>query len=256
MREEERTVQAAVTPVDSGGEMVYGVDMSQNTVEVSARLCYVKEVALDIEITGQPPGALAVTKKEVPDKLFIRGAKSALEGVDKVTADPIDISNLRSTTIITPQLGLPEGVETADASRDIAVTIEIGGEEAKSFTVAAAETIEVKNAPDGYSVHVVTGTLNVTIYGSHGQIEDFSLDKLKLFVDLNGVDPAQVQVKVLIGYEDTDAFKRADISPIAADVRIVALPETDVLPENLPDSGTSEAAVKSGRSIVSGIIEG
>ncbi|MDR1042645.1 MAG: hypothetical protein LBL54_01925 [Clostridiales Family XIII bacterium] len=241
LREENRKLQEVkVTPVDKTGELVYGVSMSQNTVEVNVRLCYVKEVALDIEIEGNPPGALAVTKKDVPDRVFIRGGKEALDKISRVVAAPIDISNLRSTTIITPDLGLPKDVELADASKDLAVTIEIGGEEAKSFTVTG-DTIEVKGVPEGYSAHVVTGTLNVTIFGSHEQVGDFSPGKLKLSVDLTGVDLTQGQVKLLIDYEKTDAFKRADISPLTAEVRIVALPET-VSPDNVPEEDTTDDA--------------
>jgi YbbR domain-containing protein len=253
LREDNRTLSVdAVLPVDQTGEFVYGVSMSQNTVEVNVRLCYVKEVALDIEIEGNPPGALAVTKKDVPNRVFIRGAKEALDAIDKVTAAPIDISNLRATTIITPDLGLPDDVELADASKDLAVTIEIGGEEAKSFTVTG-DTIEIKGVPDGYSAHVITGTLNVTIFGSHEQVGDFSPGKLKLSVNLEGADLKQVQVKLLIDYEQTDAFKRADISPITADVRIVALPEAGISPENVPESVTEDnasgaAMVNSGES--------
>ncbi|MDR1291917.1 MAG: hypothetical protein LBJ91_00770 [Clostridiales Family XIII bacterium] len=241
LREDNKQLQVNVAPVDKAGEFVYGVSLSQNTVEVNVRLCYVKEVALDIAIEGNPPGALAVTKKDVPGKVFIRGSQEALGGIDRVVAAPIDISNLRSTTIITPDLGLPDGVELADSSKDLAVTIEIGGEEAKSFTVTG-DTIEIKGIPDGYSAHVVTGTLNVTIFGSHEQVGDFSPDKLKLSVDLTGVDLTQVQVKLLIDYEKTDAFKRATISPITADVRIVALPDAGVSPENVPDETETETS--------------
>jgi YbbR domain-containing protein len=248
LREDNRKLQPQVLPVDQNGEFVYGVSLSQNTVEVNVRLCYVKEVALDIAIEGNPPGALAVTKKDVPNRVFIRGGKEALEGIDKVVAAPIDISNLRATTIITPDLGLPDDVELADASRDLAVTIEIGGEEAKSFTVTG-DTIEVKGVPDGYSAHVVTGTLNVTIFGSHDQIEAFSPDKLKLSVDLTGADLTQLQVKLLIDYEKTDAFKRANISPITADVRIVVLPDASISPENVPETVTEIVDASSGAAL-------
>jgi YbbR domain-containing protein len=226
--------------------------MSQSTVEVTTRLCYVKEVPLDIEINGKPPGALAVTKEDVPDKVSIRGSEEALENIDRVKADPIDINNLRSTTIITPKLNLPDDVEKADASRDLAVTIEIGGEEAKSFAVTS-NTIDIKGVPEGYSAHIVSGTLSVTIFGSHDQLENFSSDALKLFVDLSGADLTQSQLKVLIDYEETDAFKRADISPITADVRIVALPDTSATPEKVPETeGADGSSVDTEESPPSG----
>jgi YbbR domain-containing protein len=233
LRESERTLNVSVTPVDKAGDSVYNVALSQDSVDVAMRLCYVKEVPLDIEITGNPPGALAVTKKEVPDKVFIRGSKEAIERIDRVTGVPIDIGNLRSTTIITPQLNLPDTVELADASKDIAVTIEIGGEEAKSFSVTS-DMIEVRGVPDGYSAHIVTGSISATIFGSHEQLANFSPENLDLFIDLSTHNMTQGQIKVLIGYEKTDAVKRIDLSPIAVDVRITEIVGSGVPPENAP----------------------
>jgi YbbR domain-containing protein len=232
LRESERTLNVEVTPVSKSGDNVYNVTMAQNSVDVSMRLCYVKEVPLDIEITGNPPGALAVTKKEVPDKVSIRGSQEAIAGISRVTALPIDIGNLRSTTIITPQLNLPENVERADASKDLAVVIEIGGEEAKSFSITG-DMIAIRGAPDGYSAHIVTGSITATVFGSHEQLENFSPEGLVMFIDLPK-DLTQVQVKCIIDHEKTDAIKRIDFSPLSVDVRITPPPEADVSPENAP----------------------
>jgi YbbR domain-containing protein len=237
IREDERAITADAVPVDNSGDRVI-VTTSQNSVEVRARLCYVKEVPLDIEIKGRPPGALAVTREDVPDKVTIRGSKDAIEDIERVSAAPIDINNLRSTSIITPELDLPEDVELADASRNLAVTIEIGGEEAKSFTVTN-DKIEVKGLPEGYSAHIATGSVNVTVFGSHEQIKDFTADDLKLFIDLSTMDLTQNQIKAIVDSKSADKYKRLDIAPVAVDVTITQLPGTATTPETAPDSGTA-----------------
>jgi YbbR domain-containing protein len=158
---------------------------------------------------------------------------------------PIDIGNLRATTIITPQLNLPDDVELADASKDLAVTIEIGGEEAKSFSVTG-DMIEVRGVPADYSAHITTGTISATVFGSHEQLEAFSPDDLKMFVDLSSQDMTQNQVKALISYEKTDTFKRIDFSPIGVDVRITAPVETGAPPENAPEAGSDGTSSGSG----------
>jgi YbbR domain-containing protein len=246
LRESERTINARAVPVDKAGDSVYNIDMSQDSVDVTTRLCYVKEVPLDIEITGTPPGALVVTKKDVPDRISIRGSKEELAGITKVTAVPIDISNLRSTTIITPQLNLPEGkVEPADASKGLAVTIEIGGEEAKSFSVTG-DMIDIRGVPEGYSAHIVTGEVSATVFGSHEQLEDFSPGDLDIFIDLSGQDMTQTQVKALIGYDRTEAIKRVDFSPITVDVRISAPPDMGASPENVPETESIDGVLVEG----------
>ncbi|MDR3226019.1 MAG: hypothetical protein LBT52_07025 [Clostridiales Family XIII bacterium] len=233
LNEKEATVTVAAVPVDNVGDVASVFSMSQDSVEITATLCHVKEVPLALSITGRPPGALAVTKQDVPDKVFIRGSKDAIEEIDKVEAASIDISNLRSTSIITPELYLPKGVELAEASKGLAVTIEIGGEEAKSFNVTN-DLIEVRGLPEGYSAHIVTDALSVTVFGSHEQLENFSPDDLKLYIDLSTVDLTQNLLKALVSSEDAGAFKRIDISPIAVDVAIITLSGNDSQPENAP----------------------
>ncbi|MDR1496295.1 MAG: hypothetical protein LBS67_05185 [Clostridiales Family XIII bacterium] len=246
LRESERTINATVTPVDKSGDRVY-VTMSQESVEVTLRLCYVKEVPLNIEIRGKPPGSLAVTKQDIPDKVFIRGGEDALAKITSVMATPIDIGNLRATTIITPELHLPEGeVELADASKDIAVTIEIGGEEAKSFSVTN-DMIEIRGVPEGYSANIVTAQITATVFGSHEQIESFSPNDLEIFVDLSNRDFSQGKVQPFLSYEETDTLKRIDFSPIAVDVRVTAFPELGSSSSNAPEAeNLSGASVEAG----------
>jgi YbbR domain-containing protein len=227
LRESETTITANVVPVNKGGDRVFGVSMSQNSVEVTLRLCYVKEVPLDIEIRGKPPGSLAVTKQDVPDKVFILGSEEALADIKRVKAAPIDISNLRSTTIITPELKLPKDVQLAEASSGLAVTIEIGGEEARSLTVTN-DMIDIRGVPEGYSANIITGTISATIFGSREQLANFEVKDLGLFIDLATMDPTQGQVKVLIDHKKADTYKRVDFSPIAVDVRITVLSDTSL----------------------------
>jgi hypothetical protein len=144
--------------------------------------------------------------------------------------------------MITPELNLPEGVELAEASRDLAVTIEIGGEEAKSFEVTS-DMIKVRGLPSGYYAHIVTSTLSVTIFGSHDQLAKFSPDDLKLYIDLSTVKPDAGKIQALVNSDNKNAFKRIDVSPISVDVSIMALPDTDAV--TAPEILTTEPAVES-----------
>ncbi|MDR0519856.1 MAG: hypothetical protein LBG82_07420 [Clostridiales Family XIII bacterium] len=246
VKSDEVTLRADAVPVDKAGDRVLGLTMSQGSVEVTMRLCNVKEVPFEVEVKGRPPGALAVTKMDVPTTVAIRGSEADIAKIDKVTAAPISISNLRSTTIITPELDLPKGVELAEASKDFAVTIEIGGEEAKSFNVTN-DMIKIRGVPSGYSAHIVTGALSVTVFGSHEQLADISTDDLKLYVDLSTVDPMQGPFKILVESDDSKAYKRIDVSPVAVDVTIIALPGSDIAVENAPEPAT-ESALEQGQA--------
>jgi YbbR domain-containing protein len=239
MNEETRTFKVDVLPMQENGDRVYDVSMSQNTVEITAKLCYVKEVPLNVWIDGEPPSGLAVTKMDMPDTVFIRGEKEAIDGVTFVRSALVDISKLRETTIITPQLNLPKGVELAEASKGLSITIEIGGVEATSFTMST-DKIDIRGVPEGYSAYVNTGNIAVNVYGSHDQIEAFKESDLKLYVDLKNMDLTQSFVDTLVNYEKSDAFKRVDMTPIAVRIAIVQPAAGQVLsPETV--TGTESA---------------
>jgi hypothetical protein len=95
--------------------------------------------------------------------------------------------------------------------------------------------IEVKGVPDGYSAHIVTGALSVTVFGSHDQLKAISPDDLKLYIDLSTVDPTQRQLQALVSSADTGAFKRIDIAPIAVDVAIISMAGNEIVPEIAPE---------------------
>lgn len=84
-------------------------------------LIKVKEVSLEVEVTGDPEGSPEVT---IPQKVTIKGPAALIDDIASVTAEPVDIGDVTKTENIPLKLTLPDGIELAKKSKDIGIRIE------------------------------------------------------------------------------------------------------------------------------------
>jgi YbbR domain-containing protein len=244
LRETETKIVAPASPSKNNGDRVFDVELSQNTIEVTATLCHVKKVPLMIDVTGELDPGLTITKQDIPPTVSIRGSDDALANITELMADPIDISKLEETAIIEPHIQFPKGVELADASRDLTVTIEIGGVEARDFTFTA-DQIEIINTDAGYTAHVNTGTIIVTIFGTADQIKDFTAEDLAVFVDLKEIDYSAEFADVGVQIKHKKKLARVESSPDKVRVIITKIPDSTTIEPTAPaiepgdDGGTA-----------------
>jgi YbbR domain-containing protein len=217
---DERTVTAGITAYDKLGAAIYGVSYSQDEIKVTARLCQTKKVPLKIKITGKPAAAREITNRDVPRTVTIRGDEYAISNINEITARDIDVKNIKDTTIFTPDLNLPEGVELADASQGLTVTVEIGGIEAKNIALTS-DIIKIEGLPDDYSAYINTGNISVTIYGSKEQILDFKESDIKAFVNLSKANLQEESYSAKVRFRHGDNISRIECEPQKVRVMIV-----------------------------------
>jgi YbbR domain-containing protein len=233
LTEEKTTIAAEAVPSKTNGDRVYDVNLSQSTIDVTATLCHVKEVPLVIGVTGELDEGLTITKQDIPSTVSIRGSARALKGISEVRAESIDLTNLEETAIIEPDLILPDGVELADASRDLTVTIEIGGVEAREFTFTA-DQIEVIGIKDGYAAHVNTGTITVTVFGTADLIRDLTAEDLRVYVNLKDADYTAEFVDAIVKIKFTKKLARVESDPDQVRIIITKMPESNTMDPATP----------------------
>jgi YbbR domain-containing protein len=218
LTKEETTLTVDAIPMKSNGDPVYNLRLSQQTIDVTATLCKVKEVPLAVNLVGDLPEGIGVTKTDIPKTIFIRGEAEILSNINEITANDINIGSLRETAIITPELNLPAHVELADASRNVVITIEVEGVEAKNLSYTA-DQIEIVDLAEGYTAHVNLEAVTVTIFGNKEQVEDFKSADLKLYIVMKDVDYTTNSVYVDVQFKYDKTLKRVDANP--AQVQVV-----------------------------------
>jgi YbbR domain-containing protein len=248
IKETETTLTVAAIPVTESGEEVTDIALSQESIAITATLCKVKEVPLNISIIGSPPEDRRVTRMDIPKTIFIRGSANALSGITGVAGREIDISGIGETMIITPELQLPAGVELADRSRKLSVTVEIEGIETKAFTYSS-DKIEIRGLPDGCTAHVNTGNILATVYGTKAQIAGIDAADITPYVDLVAIGATVGAVDIPVNFEIAKEIVRIEALPANVRVTVIEVSNPGVIETtNSAVSSASIAGVTQGAS--------
>lgn len=220
--EQKKTYQVEAVPLDTNGEKVDGVTLSQDTVEVDVQLFHAKTIPLSVSIEGEISEEYQVDKMDVPRSVVIKGTKDDIEDISRVTAEAINISDVDVTTSIPIEISLPEGVELADDSDGISIEIKLNGISKKSYKYRGA-SLEIDGLAAGYTAYVSTDLVEVTVYGEDSVIEGFKKKDIKLFVDMTDVSMHSEVLVLPVEYRCDKDISKMDISPET--VRVVLTKE-------------------------------
>ncbi|MDR3305758.1 MAG: hypothetical protein LBS85_07050 [Clostridiales Family XIII bacterium] len=220
LSEEETTLSLEAVPITKSGNPEYFVNLSQNQISVTATLCKTKEVPLRIEVTGEPPESIEVTEMNVPKTIVIRGSKDAVAEITEVRAKGIDMTAISDTAEIPVDAYLPQNVEVADASKNLAVNIKVQGIEKAEFEYTA-ETIEVRGLADGLSGHLNTGSVKALLLAAESEIADITKDDIHLFVDGSEITESADAIEMAVQFDCDKEFKSITVTPEKVRVTII-----------------------------------
>jgi YbbR domain-containing protein len=212
-------------------------------------LCDVREAPISVDIIGETPSTLEVTNMQIPDQVYIRGSSFALSQVETLTAAPIDISRVDVTSRIPLAINLPAGVELAEASKDVSVSVTIKGIETKEFLYASNEVV-MEGLTEGYRAYVTDGDITVSVSGTESVMADLKKEDITPYVDMTGIDlfvigpefPLAPQ-PVLLRYEKS--LRKIEVTPTLVNLNIVQTPPAEVstTEESLtPDESASDGS--------------
>lgn len=193
------TIQTKAVAVNREGDVVQNVRLSSSYIDVSAKLYEVKEVPLNVEITGEVAPIYEVTNLEIPGSVKIKGTKEALASIAELTAAGIDISTTSSTSRLPIKIVLPEGVEFANGYEALAVDISIKPIATKQFTYTADE-IQLEGMDGVSNISITTPQVTVTASGSEEVIAGLSKEDLEPYIELDAESLISATAKVQVRY--------------------------------------------------------
>jgi len=197
---QENTVQAKAIPVNSFGDVVENVRLSQIYIDVKAKLLNVKEIPLNVEIQGQVAPIYEVINLNVPTSVKIKGTNEALANITELTAAPIDISSVTNTSKLPIEVQLPEGVELAYGYENITVDISIKAIATKEFTYSASEII-VEGIDEISNITITTPQITITASGSEAVIQGLVKEDLEPYINLDTASLLSATAKVMVRYD-------------------------------------------------------
>lgn len=210
-----KSIQLPATAIDADGMPVENVRLSANYVGVSAKLYPVKEVALNVEVTGEPGEGMELASQQIPNKVKIKGPKGVLKDIDSIDAEPVDISGITNNKQIRLTPILPESVELSRENGPLRAEFSLRNLSEREFTYTSNE-IRVEGLSSLYVLNIQTPTIKVVATGSKEIMDTITKGAITPIIQAGEVDSATVSLPVTVSY--SVSMNSVVVEPEAVDV--------------------------------------
>ncbi len=167
-------------PVDMTG---VGVDVEK--IKVAVNVVKYKEVPLVVEFTkGGGATEENVDWKVNPSTITISGDEAALDDINKIVLNTLDMSTLMEDTTQSYPIVLPDGIKNESGQAEATVTIALSG---LSTTTLRVSNFEFSNVPEGFDANAVTKALSVTVRGPSNSISAVRNSDIRIEIDLGNI---------------------------------------------------------------------
>ena len=125
-----------VTPVDENDKEVTGVELSQKWAEATIEINEGKIVPIKINTTGTLPSGLRLKSiSSTTTEIGITGPESALNSINEIGTETINLSEIKDSTNIDVALGIPDGILIHNGENSITVSIVVEKVQTKEFII-------------------------------------------------------------------------------------------------------------------------
>ena len=209
---EMQAFNSALVPVDKYGKEINGLSLSVQNVSITAKLANKKTVDLVTEVIGEDKAKLGRTA-ECPKAVTIKGDEEALSKVDKIIAEPLDISNVYESTVIPFKLEMPDGVMLAADSQRVGATITVDKAGIKEFEFHETDII-ANGIEEGTTVTISKVTIKVSVAGQSTVLNSLTKDDINLSIDSTGLYWGTYVVDLNISCNKETSLLEADVKEV------------------------------------------
>lgn len=216
--EEMKTVTAELIPLDEEEKVVYHLDLSVEKVQVTTELAKTKTVKLDVPVVDRNAETLKKTT-EAPKTITVKGIGSAVSGVETVTAQEIDISDVTEDQTIDIVPILPEGLQISSKSDGtLFLKVKVEDAQAKTFRFETADIV-YDGLADGHSVTTDIEEVEITVNGIKYQLDNIEEKDFHLRVDVSGFAVGAHRVTLSVSCEKE--YGEIRVSPKEISISII-----------------------------------
>jgi YbbR domain-containing protein len=197
---------------------VLNANVSPEKVKVSAEVNNPsKNVKLNIETKGKlPEGYSLVSMKPKLEEVEVFGTSDILAGIESISTEEIDLSQIKETGSMEVGLALPEGVITS-------------GEETIEVSIELEQTKTLEDVPinvDGIDEKAVQflnpedKKMDVTLEGNEAEIREISKDGIRLYANGSGLNKGKhnLPVEIEMDSESDDISISTELEQIQVNI--------------------------------------
>lgn len=197
-----------VRVLDENGKDVQNITVEPSNVEVSIPIENTKRVSLQMDLSGQPAAGYMVSSISVqPKEILITGKQQALEGINTIKTEKIDINEGTVDVSREVRVVLPEGVELVNANEKISVFVNIEKIAVKEITIGSLEYV---NMAESLELESMQNGITASVRGAESQIADAE-NIIRFYVDLKHATEGTNSLQVL--WEAPEGIEIIGVSP-------------------------------------------
>lgn len=171
-----------IKAVDEKGTEVLGVTLSSKTARIEVKVSKGKSVNVKIPTTGQLPSGVKLKSIDSSRKTVeILGTREALDSINEVSSNPIDLSTITGNKDINLNLILPEGISVAQGEELLTARVNVVSMVTKDFSIK----FNINGTNDGIKVLPNKENIKVTIKGYQDEIESVTEDNIVANLDIS-----------------------------------------------------------------------
>ena len=196
MDTEPKSISATLKAIDENGEEVENVSLASANVTITAVMRNTKTLPLNVPITGVDSGSVN-RSVSYPDTITIKGDDEALNSVESISCESLDITDCYESTEYPLIPILPDGAELSSDSENLTAQVTVYN--AGTATLTFDETdINVVGIGKDRSAIISDAEIKVTVKGLSTVINALVKDNFELTADVTDLEDGTNYVKLNI----------------------------------------------------------
>jgi YbbR domain-containing protein len=184
-------------PVDSKGKVINEVTVNPSHIDVKIPIRKTKTVGVKVKTTGKLSTNLVLGSiKVMPERFDITGSAEALNNIENLNTEPIDLSEISNTITIDAKVIIPEGLSFVSATSQAVVKVEINV--VKIVQKSIGLNIKYVNLDTNYEVSPFNNKSELVVSASEEVINSLDLSKFSATVDLVNLVEGEHTISVLV----------------------------------------------------------
>ncbi len=220
LKETETQLISSLTPVDASGNKVSNVTVSINELSLTAQLYTVKTVKLEVSTVGKLPANLELASIIAPEVVQIAGKGADVEKIEKVSALPINLSEITSSQDVEIVLDISGSIRLAKAQKAVTVEVTVRKMDNQSLSYGV-ESISVKGLEDGLKINFDAQSVSLVAYGTETALKEISTQDFNMAIDCKGLSVGKHEIPVDITVSQAAKDAGISVDPMTVIVHIV-----------------------------------
>jgi YbbR domain-containing protein len=184
-------------PVDSKGKEVNEVTVKPSHIDVKIPIRKTKTIGVKVETTGKLSANLVLGSiKVLPERFDITGSAEALNNIENLNTESIDLSKISETTTTDAKVTIPEGLSLVNATSEAVVKVQINV--IKIVQKSISLDIKYVNLDTNYEVSPLNKKNELVVSASETVINSLDLSEFSATVDLINLVEGEHAITVLV----------------------------------------------------------